>query len=93
MTAHQQQPGPMQGRPPGPMAAPHQQQPGPMHGRQPQPSLAPRAAPPQDRAQAGRRKPSRIQPWLVIALILILAGGLAILVAMSGPDVPAVAPK
>jgi serine/threonine protein kinase len=99
-TAPRQVPYP-QARPSGPMPGPppmqgRQPQQPPMQGRQPPPQQmqAPRAGAPQRRApSAGRRKRSWIRPWLVIALILILAGGVAILVAMSGPDVPVVQPK
>jgi eukaryotic-like serine/threonine-protein kinase len=93
-----QWPMPMQGQ--APMQAQPQRPPLSMQQARPpqqQPSLAPRPAPQpgqQRRASsASRRKPSRIRPWLVIALILILTGTVAILVAMSGPDVPAVPAK
>jgi hypothetical protein len=49
---------------------------------QPQPWRAPSAG--------GRKKPSLIRPWMVVAVIVILTGIIAIVVAISGPDVPAV---
>ena len=71
-----------QGMPPGPqpMGMPPQR---PSFQQSPRRDMAPRRAP-----SPGRRKQSRIRPWMVIAVIVILAGIVAILVAMSGPDVP-----
>lgn len=55
---------------------------------------APRPAPrplPMERpvvaAEPGRKSRSPIRPWMVIALILVIAGIAALVVAMSGPDV------
>jgi hypothetical protein len=45
------------------------------------------------RASSSGRRRSPIRPWMVIAVILILAVVGGILVAMSGPDVSAVPPK
>jgi len=61
-------------------------------GPQAMPSRAPR---PQPRAETSmaRKRQSWLRPWMVIAVILVLAGVVAILVAMSGPDVPAVPNK
>jgi hypothetical protein len=66
--------------------------PQPAMGRSPsmQPQPQPQPLPQPWRAPSGgRKKPSLIRPWMVIAVILVLAGILAIVVAMSGPDVPA----
>ena len=70
----------------------------PPGGRQPGPGPVGRRPPmeplPQRRGPAtGRKKPSLIRPWMVIAVILVLTGIVAIMVAMSGPDVPAVQGK
>ncbi len=77
--------------PPRPPAAGPPRQPGPPLQM---PALGPRAQqPPQRRASSAGRRRSPIRPWMVIAAILILTGVVAIIVAMSGPDVPAVPPK
>jgi serine/threonine protein kinase len=82
-----------QGRPPGPPQPMPQLQPMPQARPQLPPQPRPQARPqPLARRQAtvaGRRR-SRIRPWLVIAVILVLTGVVAVLVAMSGPGVPTV---
>jgi len=86
---------PMAQQGPAPMASQQpQRQPMPMQApRQPLPQPSMERPSARGAAQASRRKPSRIRPWLVIALIIILTGVVAILVAMSGPNMPAVPPK
>jgi serine/threonine protein kinase len=94
------------GRPPGPSGAmpglgPMQQPPMPPPQRpmlpppqsMPYPLQQPAGTPRPRASSAERRRPSRIRPWMVIAVILVLAGVVAILVAMSGPDVPPVPGK
>jgi serine/threonine protein kinase len=88
------------GGPPAPQPAPPMNRLPPMAPRQPipppvQPSIPSQAAPrrgtPRTRRSSSRhRRPSWLRPWMVIALILVLTGGVAIIVAMSGPDVPTV---
>jgi serine/threonine protein kinase len=77
-----------QDRQPGPPGPQRQQMP-PLQ----MPPLAPRGQGPRRRASSSGRRRSSIRPWLVIAVILFLTGIVAIVVAMSGPDVPAVPSK
>jgi hypothetical protein len=78
---------------PRPAPFPQGRQPGPpppmgMSPRPPMAHLATRGQAGARRASSsGRRKPSRIRPWMVIAVILILAGIVAFMVALSGPNV------
>ncbi|HWU87304.1 MAG TPA: hypothetical protein VN253_08515, partial [Kofleriaceae bacterium] len=81
---------PRQAPPLGPAPAPY---PMPPPGAYPPGRPLPARQGPPPQAFAGRKKPSVIRPWMVIAAILILAGMVAILVAMSGPDVPVVQGK
>jgi serine/threonine protein kinase len=72
----------------------------PIHQRRPTSSPAPAQQPPMpmqrpvvDRTSLGpyrrRRAPFVLKPWMVIGLILLAAGVAALVVALSGPDLPA----
>jgi hypothetical protein len=49
----------------------------------------PRASNAERTASSRRSKPVKIKPWMVIAAIILLAGIAALIIAMSGPNLPA----